>query len=261
MASWVMGGDVHGCSLRWSVSVGAGAAVARRPWRRRGVRLSSLAIRRRSRSTSCLEGEDTLDALEVDALVGQPLHLAQLSRCRARSSAAARRSCGPARRGPSRSYCRRVCACRPLICGRDRDDVDRRLVGELERLAARRRCSLIAAASRNEVRARILAGGRRPDRPRGPRLAEPSDPLRDGHLDGDEQVAVPVRLGTPRPLTRNVRPEGVPAGTRRVTGAPSRVGTRDVGAERSLGERDRRVRVRWSPRRPKTGCGATCTVM
>ena len=38
---------------------------------------SSLAIRRSQPVDLVLEGEDTLDALEVDALVGQPLHLTQ----------------------------------------------------------------------------------------------------------------------------------------------------------------------------------------
>ena len=46
-----------------------------------------------------LEGEDPLDALEVDALVGQPLHLAQDLDVAARSTAAAAAASGRARRG------------------------------------------------------------------------------------------------------------------------------------------------------------------
>ena len=59
-------------------------------------------------------------------------------------------------------------------------------------------------------------------------------------LDGDEQVARRTsRAATPRPLTRNVRPERVPAGTRSVTGVAVERRHRDVGAERRLRERDR----------------------
>ena len=45
--------------------------------------------------------------------------------------------------------------------------------------------------------------------------------------------------GTPRPLTRKVLPDDVPAGTRNVTGS-SRVGTFTVDPSVGLGERHRR---------------------
>ena len=60
-----------------------------------------------------------------------------------------------------------------------------------------------------------------------------------GHLDGDQQVAVALPpAGTPRPLTRKVRPDVVPAGTLRVTGSVEG-GDGDGGAEGGLREGDR----------------------
>ena len=62
-----------------------------------------------------LQREDPFDALEVDALVGQPLHLAERRDVAQRSSSRWPAWVRPGETSPSRSYWRRVCACRPLI--------------------------------------------------------------------------------------------------------------------------------------------------
>ena len=72
-------------------------------------------------------------------------------------------------------------------------------------------------------------------------------------LEGDGRPA------DARPFTRKVRPDRVPAGIRRVTGSPSRVGTLMSAPRAASGNVIGTVRVRLSSLRPKTGCWATVT--
>src|SRR3954470_17175119 len=69
----------------------------------------------------------------------------------------------------------------------------------------------------------------------------------------------PARLldGTPRPLTRNVRPERVPAGTLMVTGEPSTVGTLTSAPSAASEKVTGTVIVTSLSRRPNNGCGST----
>src|SRR6201999_135639 len=59
--------------------------------------------------------------------------------------------------------------------------------------------------------------------------------------------------------TRAVRPLGVPAGIRTVTGAPPCAGTLTSAPRASSANVAGADTVRLSPARPKTGCGVTCT--
>src|SRR4030095_166188 len=65
--------------------------------------------------------------------------------------------------------------------------------------------------------------------------------------------------GTPRPLTRKVRPFWVPAGTLRVTG-PSRVGTLSSVPRAASAKVTGTVMVRSWLLRPNSGCGVTRTL-
>src|SRR5580658_1165790 len=64
--------------------------------------------------------------------------------------------------------------------------------------------------------------------------------------------------GTPRPFTRKVRPDGVPAGTLRVTGSP-KVGTVRVVPRAASAKETGSVSVRLRPRRPKVSWPSTRT--
>src|SRR5215469_1292890 len=73
--------------------------------------------------------------------------------------------------------------------------------------------------------------------------------------------AVPSLRRTPLPRTRNVRPPGVPAGIRRLTGIPPSDGTLISAPSAASVNVTGTVIVRFVPERPKTpcGCGLTCT--
>src|SRR5690606_21376127 len=62
---------------------------------------------------------------------------------------------------------------------------------------------------------------------------------------------VPSLRAAPLPRTRNVRPLGVPGGSRSVTGAPVNVGTLISPPNAASGKVTGTVTVRCSPRRPK----------
>src|ERR1700733_5090078 len=64
---------------------------------------------------------------------------------------------------------------------------------------------------------------------------------------------------TPLPGIRNVRPFGVPAGMRKLTGIPRCDGTLISAPSASSANVTGTVTVRLWPDRPNTGCGATCT--
>src|SRR5260221_7026795 len=64
---------------------------------------------------------------------------------------------------------------------------------------------------------------------------------------------------TPLPRTRNVRPFGVPAGIRTLTGIPRCDGTLISAPSAASGNVTGTVTVRLEPDRPNTGCGLTCT--
>src|SRR5208282_1594031 len=70
---------------------------------------------------------------------------------------------------------------------------------------------------------------------------------------------VPSLRRTPLPGTLNVRPFGVPAGIRTVTGAPRCDGTLTSAPSASSANVTGTVTVRSEPDRPNTGCGLTCT--
>ena len=251
------GGDVHGISL---TSLALGAALwspdDHRAGPMFGLEPGDAALQP---VDLVLEGEDTFDALEVDALVGQPLHLAQdLDVPRGVEPLT---GAGPTGRDESQPVVlpERLCV-QSADRGGHRDDVDGRLIGELERLTARRPL----VAHRPASRKRSLEGRHRrssPARSRGLPWRT-VDPLRDGHLDGDEQVpGVPVPLGDTSSLDPERLAGGRAAGTRKVTGLPSSVGTLMSAPSAASGKVTGAVSVRRSPLRPKTGCAATCTVM
>src|SRR5215469_2707127 len=70
---------------------------------------------------------------------------------------------------------------------------------------------------------------------------------------------VPSLRRTPFPRTRNVRPLGVPAGMRRLTGMPWCVGTLISAPSAASLKVSGTVSVRLWPLRPNTLCGSTCT--
>src|SRR5215472_12097281 len=70
---------------------------------------------------------------------------------------------------------------------------------------------------------------------------------------------VPSLRRTPLPGARNVRPLGVPAGMRMLTGVPRSVGTLISAPSAASVTVTGTVTVRLSPDLPKMGCGVTCT--
>src|SRR6516164_8943767 len=70
---------------------------------------------------------------------------------------------------------------------------------------------------------------------------------------------VPSLRRTPLPGARNVRPLGVPAGIRMLTGTPRSVGTLISAPSAASVKVTGTDTVRLSPDRPKMGCGVTCT--
>src|SRR5581483_11567879 len=70
---------------------------------------------------------------------------------------------------------------------------------------------------------------------------------------------VPSERRAPLPRTRKVRPFGVPAGMRTLTGTPRGEGTLISEPSVASGNVTGTVTVRLSDERPNTGCGATCT--
>ena len=162
----------------------------------------------------------------------------------------------------------------PGQLGRDRDDVDRRVIGQLELdhvigpsssrppglLVMLRH--LIAALAWRSSSARgsspAVTLAERLQRLAGLAVHVLSAPARSTVTSRSPVVA--VRARRPLPRTRSVRPFGVPAGTRRFDRHPVQGRHLDLRAERRLGERDRHGHgqvVPWTGRRP--GAGVTCT--
>lgn len=70
---------------------------------------------------------------------------------------------------------------------------------------------------------------------------------------------VPLRVSTPRPLTRNTLPDDVPGGIRMLTGSPITVGTFTLVPSAASAKVTGTTSVMSRPRRPNRRSGLTCT--